>query len=221
MKIPFTVDQFLSVFEHYNQSIWPMQIILYLVALAGIFFLLKNAGYTDQLIPAILTFLWLWMGIVYHLIFFTAINEAAYLFGLLFIIQAVLFLSAGVFKSRLNFKFSAGVYGLTGGLFLLYALIIYPVLGYMWGHVYPRSPTFGAPCPTTIFTFGLLLFTVKKVPKYLLLIPLLWSLIGSSAAVNLSVKEDFGLLAAGVLGTVLIVIKDRKKKDTGVKGDMR
>jgi len=93
-----------------------------------------------------------------------------------------------------------------GGIFALYALVIYPVLGYSFGHVYPASPTFGAPCPTTIFTFGLLLWTDKRFPRHILVIPLLWSIIGFTAALSLTIREDFGLLIAGLLGTLLILL---------------
>jgi hypothetical protein len=67
-----------------------------------------------------------------------------------------------------------------------------------------------APCPVTIFTFGLLLLADKRVPKYLLVIPFLWSLLGFSAALALTIREDIGLLIAGVLGTILIAVRDRK-----------
>ena len=69
-----------------------------------------------------------------------------------------------------------------------------------------------APCPTTIFTFGILLWATKSVPAYLLVIPLLWSIVGMSAAVNLRVPQDYGLVVAGVLGTVLILIQNRRVK---------
>ena len=100
---------------------------------------------------------------------------------------------------------------ITGALFLAYALIVYPLLAISFGHGYPRTPAFGiTPCPTTIFTFGLLLWTDDYLPKYVLVIPALWSLIGFSAAVQLGVYEDFGLVVAGVVGTAMIVYRDRK-----------
>jgi len=34
--IPFTVDQFLNVFERYNIAVWPAQLILYLLGLCAI-----------------------------------------------------------------------------------------------------------------------------------------------------------------------------------------
>jgi len=210
MSLPFSVGQFLGIFEKYNLAVWPMQIVLVLMAVLALILSLKKISYSDKTISIILGFFWLWIGIVYHLAYFTAINTAAYLFGALFIIQGLIFLFAGGIQSKLSFKFQSTFYGIVGSLFIVYALIIYPILGYSFGHAYPRNPTFGLPCPTTIFTFGLLLWTDKIVLKYVLVIPLIWSIIGFGAALSLGVKEDFGLLIAGVLGFVLIFIRDRR-----------
>ena len=210
MSLPFTIEQFMGIFEKYNIAVWPMQIILVLIALLALFLSLRKFSYSDKIISIFLGFFWLWIGIVYHLIYFTSINKAAYLFGVLYIIQGLIFIFVGGIKSKLSFKFQPTSYGIIGALFILYALIIYPTFGYFLGHVYPKNPTFGLPCPTTIFTFGLLLETDKIVPKYVLVIPLIWSIIGFGAALSLGVKEDYGLLIAGVVGFILIFIRDRK-----------
>jgi hypothetical protein len=55
-------------------------------------------------------------------------------------------------------------------------------------------------------------FGPASVPACLLVIPFLWSIIGVSAAVNLRVPQDYGLVVAGVLGTALILIQNRKAK---------
>ncbi|MBW6515703.1 MAG: hypothetical protein K0B81_03685 [Candidatus Cloacimonetes bacterium] len=210
MRIPFSVDQFLSLFKIYNITVWPIQIFFYLVALLALFLTVKRSALTDKMISIIIAYFWLWMGVIFHLFFFTMINKGAYLFGVLFIIQSILFLYFGLLKSKLSYELKLDLYGITGSIFILYALAVYPLLGHFSGHTYPHSPTFGAPCPTTIFTFGILLLTIKKVPKIILIIPFLWSLTGFSAALNLLIREDFGLLIAGLLGTILIIIKDRK-----------
>ena len=62
---------------------------------------------------------------------------------------------------------------------------------------------------TTIFTFGLLLWTDRKLPKYLLVIPLLWSIIGFLATINWGVSEDIMLLIAGWTATAMIWYRDR------------
>jgi hypothetical protein len=61
-----------------------------------------------------------------------------------------------------------------------------------------------APCPTTIFTFGILMLAAGPLPLWLAAIPVIWAGIGGTAAVLLNVPEDLGLLVAGVLGAVLL-----------------
>jgi hypothetical protein len=150
------------------------------------------------------------MGIIYHFGFFSAINKAAWIFGFLFILQGFIFLFYGVFKSKLTFAYYRNVYGISGLIIVAYALVIYPVIGYFAGHAYPLAPTFGLPCPTTIFTLGMLLLANCRVPVWVLIIPLLWSVVGSSAALNFGIKEDTGLLITGVIVLMLILFRNRK-----------
>ena len=210
MKVPFTVEQFMEVFKNYNTAVFPMPVIFYLIGIAAIYFAVNKYIWSDKIITIILALLWLWMGIVYHLIFFTTINKAAYLFGALYIIQGVLLAYFTFLNNRLSFNFHPDIYGLTGSALIVFAMIIYPVIGYFSGHVYPSSPTFGLPCPTTIFTLGLLLWTDKKCPPIILVIPFLWSILGFSAAVSLGVYEDIGLLIAGLVAASMILIRNRK-----------
>ncbi len=209
MKTPFTIEQFLEVFKNYNQAVYPMHIVLYLISAIAIYLALKPNPKSDKIISIILAFLWLWMGIVYHLIFFTVINKAAYLFGAFFIIQSILFLIFGVFQNRLSFHFRSDKYGITGISLILFALVVYPLLGYFFGHIYPSTPTFGLPCPTTIFTFGFLLLNVKNCPLTVLIIPFIWSVIGFMAAFQFGILEDTVLFAAGLISISLLLYRNK------------
>lgn len=203
--MPFSIEEFLGIFERYNQRVWPLQVILILLAILLLILIFINKKNSNKVINSILAIFWFWMGVVYQLLFFSTINKAAYLFGILFIIQGLIFIWFGVLKpDNLNYKIRLDNIGFIGILFILYALLIYPVLAVYFGHTYPQMPTFGLPCPTVIFTFGVLLFSEKRLPWYLFSIPFLWSLIGFSAAVNLGIKEDFGLVIAGILGSVIL-----------------
>ena len=208
--LPFTVEQFLNVFAAYHQAVWPMPVILVLLAGGAVFLALRPNSFSDRMIAVLLAFFWLWSGLAYHLAFFSQVNRGAYIFGALCIAQAVAFLFAGVMRKDLTFRARGNTAGVVGGLLMIYALLIYPALGDLLGHGYPYSPTFGAPCPTTIFTFALLLWADGKVPQYVLWLPLLWSLIGTSAAVSLGMLEDIGLTVAGMAGAILILWRDRR-----------
>ena len=218
MQLPFSLGDFLNVFKEYNETIFPLQVVFYLFAFICIYLIFTNNKNVNKFVNIVLSFFWLWIGIVYHIIFFSAINKAAYIFGISFIIQGVLFAVYGVFNNSLSFEYRKSAVNVVGIIFLLYALIIYPVLGYQLGHVYPYSPTFGLPCPTTIFTFGILLFANKRVPSFLIIIPFIWSLIGFSAAINLTIYEDTGLIVAGATAVTLLLINNRKHpKEVTVK----
>lgn len=156
----------------------------------------------DRIILGILAVFWAWMGGVYHIGFFSRINPASYVFGVLFVVQGALLAGAitGIGTSPIRFEFRSGLDGLIGGGLIFYAMLVYLILGGMNGHGYPYAPLFGvAPCPTTIFTFGIFLWT-RRVPLGLIAIPFLWSLIGTTAAIYLGVPEDWGLGVAGLLG---------------------
>jgi hypothetical protein len=210
MNLPFTVEQFLDIFKTYNQSVYPMQIVFYLLGSTVIFLSLKKIANADRMINAILSVFWLWMGIAYHLIYFAQINKAAYLFGAIFILQGLLFFYCGVLTNSLSYKFRFDKPGWIGALMITFALIIYPFLGYVFGHIYPASPTFGLPCPTTIFTFGVFMWSDRKIPLPVLIIPFIWSIIGFFAAINLGIYEDTGLLIAGVSGVIMIFLRNKK-----------
>ncbi len=203
--MPFTVEQFLGVFAAYNKAVFPSPLFLNLAALAAIFFATKPNRASGKVAAAILSVFWLWSGLVYHLLFFTRINRLAYLFSGLFILQAAIIFYSGVIREGLGFRFRKDTCGLVGSMILLFALVFYPLLGYFFDHSYPESPTFGVPCPTTIFTFGFLLWTDKKVPFYVLIIPVLWTLIGVSAAFLFTMYEDLGLPAAAIAAVLLML----------------
>jgi hypothetical protein len=205
MDLPFTVDQFLDVFARMNAALWPAQVGGYLLGVLALALALRGGDLAARAVPALLAGAWAFVGAVYHLLFFAPVNPAAWLFGAGFLFQAVLFADAAA-RRRLAFGWVRSGRALAGLAVVAYAGIFYPLLGAALGHAWPRSPVFGvAPCPTTIFTFGILLLARGRVPLRLLAVPFLWALVGASAALHLRVREDLGLVAAGVIATALLL----------------
>jgi hypothetical protein len=204
MQLPFTVEQFFSLFHQYNEAIWPAQILLICLALLAIFPVVRPARWGGVVISAILGFLWFWSGLAYHLLFFTQINSLAYLFSAVSLIGGVIFLWHGVVKRSLQFKWVAGARGFTGAALVIFSLVVYPLWSWYSGHSYPAIPTFGLPCPTTIFTIGMLAFLVPPYPRSLFIVPVLWCMVGAQAAFLLNVPQDMGLIVAAVVGLILL-----------------
>ena len=211
MTLPFTIEQFLDVFVHYNTRIWPAQYALNGMALAIVALLVGGrTPTTARWVSALVAILWAWTGITYHWISFAPINPAAYLFGVLFLVQAGIFLWVGVARKGLQFQSPSRTRVAVSVGLIGYALVCYPLLGFLFGHRYPAAPTFGAPCPTVIFTVGVLFLLREPFPRRVLLIPILWAGIGGSAAFSLGVLEDYGLMVAGIAGIVLALLKPRR-----------
>jgi hypothetical protein len=202
VNLPFTPQQFFDVFARYNEAIMPLQIALFLLGLSAFGALTVRRAQSDRVIAAILAGLWLWTGAVYHLMYFREVNPAAWVFGLASIAAAALFAWAGLVRRTLVFDGESRARRITGHALVAYALVGYPLLSAML-RSYPETPTFGVPCPTTIFTIGMLAFLARPVPRYVFFVPVVWATIGSTAAFELGVYEDLGLLVAAVAGVWL------------------
>jgi peptidoglycan/LPS O-acetylase OafA/YrhL len=212
MQIPFTTEQFFDVFRQYNSTIWPAQVLLLALAVLAVVYIALRRPWSSMAVSIILALLWVWLGAAYHMAFFARINPVAYGFGALSIVGGLLFAWHGVFRESLQFAFTSGVRTCVGLALIVFALIAYPVWVTVAGHAYPELPTFGLPCPTTIFTIGLLALSSGPGLRAVLTVPMLWSLVGSQAAFLLDVKPDLGLLAAGAVGIGLFVWPARAQK---------
>lgn len=201
MTLPFSVQQFFEVFGRYNAAIWPAQLVL--SGIAALIVVNQALQAHPRVNLMLLGALWVWTGLVYHLTFFIEINPAAGVFAALWILQGGLLWWRGLTSppaAKIPNRFAAPV----GKALVAYALLGYPLIGNFAGHRYPYTPTFGAPCPTTIFTLGILLWGRSHQPWWMVAIPILWAVIGTTAAVQLSVPQDYGLAIAGVAGLVLL-----------------
>ena len=206
MQLPFTPAQFFEVFRQYNEAVWPMQVLLNLLALAALVTLLRPGRGASRVAAFILALLWTWTGVAYHWAFFIAINKAAWGFGAVFLLGATAFLWTGVVKGRLDFGTARGPRGILGWMLIGYALVVYPLLTTWFGHAYPELPTFGLPCPTTIYSIGLLCFLAAPFPRLVLAAPLIWTLVGTQAVFLLGVYADLGLLVAGLVAAYLFFV---------------
>lgn len=195
--MPFTQEEFFNVFATYNAAIWPLPLLTYLLGVAAVGLTFWPSRVATVLISAILALMWLVNGAAYHWSFVSGINPLARGFGIVFVIQALLLVGAPFVRTSFRIAAQRDARTVAGLGLVAFAALVYPALGWLAGHAYPAAPVFGvAPCPTTIFTIGLLLLGTWKVARWLLVIPALWAAIGGSAAVLLDVPQDFGLIAA-------------------------
>ncbi|KJV11177.1 hypothetical protein VZ95_00100 [Elstera litoralis] len=214
MNTPFTTEQFFGVFVAYNASIWPMQIIAFVLGLVVVAALWRKGPIATRLIPLILALLWAANGIGYHLLFFSAINPAATMFAAFFVAQAILFAVSAISARGIRFETGRDVRTALGAGFIIEAMAVYPIIGVWAGHGLMKGPMFGvAPCPTTIFTIGVLFMARGRWVVWLAIIPFLWSLIGLAAAWQLGILEDIALPIAGAALLITVVLNRFQGRD--------
>lgn len=147
--------------------------------------------------------LWTWTAVAYHVIYFSDINRLAYVFAAVFLIGAALFLWHGVLRRNLAFAWRQDAFHYAGAAQVVYALVVYPAWNHFSGHAYPETPTFGLPCPSTLYTVGMLCMTGPSSPRSPLWMPILWCLVGGQAAILPGILPDFGLFAAVLVALAL------------------
>jgi hypothetical protein len=198
MTLPFTRDEFFDVFAVYNQRLWPFALALWLLTAYTLVRLIRARSSGEPWwIPELLAIHWAWAGLAYHAAFFSSINPAAWVFSALFVLEAGLLLWYGVVRGPLQLSHGPLLQRLLSWGLIAYALL-YPAIVRAEGHAFPRLPTFGVPCPTTILTIGFLLAAGRSLPRVVAVIPLIWAFIAGSSAFLLGVRADLMLLAAGI-----------------------
>lgn len=207
MNLPFTSDQFFDVFRRYNEAVWPAQIALNVIgAFAAVAAWRANARRSWAWARVALIFLaalWIWTGIVYFKMYFASITPAGQIFGSLFLAQGGLLLLSA-WQDSDSFKPATRTNITVAALIIAYALLLYPMIGIALGQRYPALPTFGAPCPMVIFTFGIFCLLPANIPRFAVAIPVLWALISSYAAFGFGVHEDLGLIASAIAAIAVI-----------------
>ena len=201
MQLPFSDEQFFAVFAAYNSALWPFAAALWMLSIAAFLSVLRGR-HSDRLVMVFLALQWAWTSIAYHWAYFAAINSAATTFAGVFLLQAGL-LGVSAWRGSVRFSWRPTVQHFAGASLVVYSLA-YPALAAFLVGVYPRIPTFGVPCPTTLLTVGFLLMTTRPALP-LMIIPLLWAMVGGSAAFLFDVIPDFALIVA-VLAVIVSTI---------------
>lgn len=210
MRPPFTAEEFLDVFRRYNDAVSPVQGVLLVLALLAIGAALRGSRRGARATLALLGLLWLWTAVAYHLAFFTTLGAVGYLFAAASAAEGLLLLRLSAAPLPPRFAPRADARGIAAALLLGYAVLGYPAAAALAGHHYPAMPTFGAPCPVTIFTLGLLLLSVDRPPRSALVVPIAWALVASSAVIAFGMWEDVGVPLAAIVAIALLGVTSSK-----------
>ena len=203
------VEEFFDLFGSYNEMYVIVIILTYVLAIVALLMAFRKSDYSSRFISITFTFLWLWIGIVFGILVFGPVPAvmagielpgAWYLFGGIFVIHGIILLYFGVIKDTFSVTWKPDTQHYMGLLLILYGLVFYPLVGLLTGRVFPEYPVFGiAPCPVTLFTIGLLLWSDVKPSPILMFIPIFWGFMGIVPVLFYEVYADIGTVLAAII----------------------
>jgi hypothetical protein len=189
----------------YNEATWPVQTVMIVMAAYMTYRVFAKPGAkTDVWMKAFLAFAFAWNGIVFFLVFVR--SPISMFTGVpLFIIVSVLFV-VDIFAKETHFKLPEG--GWMRGFAIVWVLLaaLYPLVGWLLGHTWPKVllPLF--PCPLTVFAIALVAAAVPKTDKKVFIALLPWALMGLPKCLGaLDCYEDCILFASSVYGLIVLI----------------
>jgi hypothetical protein len=205
----FSARTYYRLFERYNLDWWPLQLLALALGVAVLALGWRGGERAGRAIAAILVGCWLWLAWGFHWQRYATIHLAAGYFALAFALQALLLLWLGVLRGRLAIAPVSRMRRRAGLVLLLFALLVFPLLGPLLGRSWTQAEVFGmAPDPTALATLGVLLFAGVRPAWGLFPIPVAWCLI-SGATLWAMESPDYALVPLAALLAVGLALAAR------------
>lgn len=203
----FSPRTYYRLFERYNLELWPLPLVALALGVAVLALAWQGGHRARRGLAVILAVCWLWIAWGFHWQRYASINPAASYFALAFAFQA-LFLLWLAAQGRLDVVSSRWERGAGLGL-LLFAVVIFPLLGPLWGRSWIQAEVFGmAPDPTALATLGVLLCVGASRVWGCLLIPVAWTLV-TGATLWAMDAPDFAIVPLASLLAVAVAAGGR------------
>ena len=194
----------------YNQATWPVQAVMMLVVVYLTYRIVAKPGTaTDTWMKAFLALAFAWNGIVFFLVFMRnpiSVFTGTPLFVAVSVLFAVDIFGVDVCGARTHFRLPERGWARGFTIAGILLVLLYPLVGWPLGHIYPRVllPLF--PCPLTVFAITLVAAAAPHADRTVFIALLPWALLGLPKCLGaLNCTEDCILVAAGVYGLIVLI----------------
>lgn len=124
---------------------------------------------------------------------------------LLAALEALLFLVFGALLGKIEFRVRDGFWVVVGTSFLVYSLLVFPLLGRVFEIVEFERSVFNTPVPMVLLTCGILFFAVEPRAAIAFAVPLVWALSGGPEDFSGAV-ESSSLQVALLAGALFLAL---------------
>jgi len=174
--VPFSVESWIGLVGHYNQSYWPSNFAVVPLVGALLWFAGQPSRSRRSMVAWLLCFCWLWCGVVFHQEYFSTLTWVAEYYGWLFILQAVLLVLWTIFRPR-TVNPAVAMTASVSIAMMVFALLGLPLLQLSAGHHLSQLGWFAlTPDSTALMTIGLLGYS-GALRYSLVVIPVIWGII--------------------------------------------
>jgi len=202
---PFDAEALDSSYALYNAAVWPAQAVALALALIAVWLSVWPRRGAGRAVGVLLAAGWLWCGLVFFPRYLAQLDFMAPVYGWAFVTQAGLLLWALVWRP-LRPRAPARAAGVAGLALAFLAVCGLPLVSGLGEAGFAAARVVGiVPGPTVIFTLALLLLAEGRVPRLLLIVPLLWCGVAAVTGWALGVPESLAvvLLALPAVGLLL------------------
>ena len=202
----FSSQTYYRLFALYNLEWWPLQMLALALGAAVLALRQRGGEWAGRAIAGILAACWLWVAWGFHWQRYASINLLAGYFAWAFVVQALLLLWLGVVRGRLTPAPATRLQRHVGLGLLLFALLVFPLMGPLQGRSWTQAEVFGmAPDPTALAMLGVLLFAGARPVWALFPIPVAWCLI-SGATLWAMEAPDFAVVPLAALLALILAV---------------
>lgn len=160
MKLPYSSEALSAFITGYHEKIWPVQIIAVFLTVTVLYALYRPFLQSGRLVGLVLILFWIWSGYVYYIREFSALSFLAPTYGIFFLLQAALLVWFVVTPNSLNFQFARYSKGWAGIVFIVLALLIYPLAMVLYEGQWKSYHLVGVtPLSTALFSMGAIMQT--------------------------------------------------------------
>lgn len=201
----FSPASYFRRYELANADLWPLQLLLTVVAAALFWLMYRRQVFAGAWIGLLLAAVWVLVTVGFLHRHYAQINLAADWIALAFLWQALMLFVCGVYPSwrRLVFTPLPGRAWFSGMFLFVYALLVHPLIGLLMGRSWRGVELFGiAPDATALATLGVLLTGLRAATWPLMVIPLAWCII--SALTYLAMGQPYGAAPLVLAMTALV-----------------